>query len=70
MLLLSMLFCCFVLVIIFMGVFIIGSVLFMFFMDYLLFVKCDVVDVFLSLFVGVSENFISEEVMLIIVERL
>ena len=39
-------------------------------MDYLPPVKRDAVDAFLSLPAGASENFISEEVMPIIVERL
>ncbi|WP_394222418.1 efflux RND transporter permease subunit [Alteromonas gracilis] len=59
-----------VLVITLMGVPITGSVLLMPSMDYLPPVKRDAVDAFLSLPAGASENFISEEVMPIIVERL
>ncbi|MDP6879476.1 MAG: efflux RND transporter permease subunit, partial [Alteromonas macleodii] len=59
-----------VLVITLMGVTITGSVLLMPSMDYLPPVKRDAVDAFLSLPAGASENFISEEVMPIIVERL
>ncbi|MEC8786902.1 MAG: efflux RND transporter permease subunit, partial [Pseudomonadota bacterium] len=59
-----------VLVITLMGVPITGSVLLMPSMDYLPPVKRDAVDAFLSWPAGARENFISEEVMPIIVERL
>ena len=53
-----------------MGVPITGSVLMMPSMDYLPPVKRDAVDAFLMLPAGASENFISEEVIPVIVERL
>lgn len=53
-----------------MGIPITGSMLLMPSMDYLPPVKRDAVDAFLSLPAGASENFISEEVIPIVVERL
>ena len=53
-----------------MGVPVTGSVLLMPSMDYLPPVKRDAVDAFLSLPAGASENFISEEVIPVVVERL
>lgn len=53
-----------------MGVPITGSILMMPSMDYLPPVKRDAVDAFLMLPAGASENFISEEVIPVIVERL
>jgi len=53
-----------------MGVPVAGSVLLMPSMDYLPPVKRDAVDAFLSLPAGASENFISEEVIPVVVERL
>ena len=59
-----------ILVLTLMGVPVTGSVLLMPSMDYLPPVKRDAVDAFLSLPAGASENFISEEVIPVVVERL